>query len=87
MDLASAIPASPLQPHRVGPYGGATERARITIALHELAHILQDKVEGRPVPISVIHVPGFQPDGASTATSMQNTQLVLKTCRPMIERP
>lgn len=69
--------------HRVGPYVGGTQRAQLVIALHELAHLLQD-----PAAVSVTHVPGFVRDGGdpTAVLSEQNTQLILSKCRTMIER-
>lgn len=80
---------NPPRQHKVGPYGGATERARVTVALHELAHILQDRNGDTVLPVSVSHVPGFQTDGGDRtgAKSEKNTQLIVNTCKVMIERP
>ncbi len=68
---------------RVGPYPGGTPRAQLTVALHELAHLMQDIGP----PTSAVRVPGFSRDGQSNKLSEANTALILKMCRTAIERP
>ncbi len=74
---------NPPKQHKEGPYAGTSMRARLTIALHELAHLLQD-----PGPVSVTTVPGFVRDGGDPTgqLSQKNSQLILTKCKVMIER-
>ena len=72
----------------VGPYFGNTPNARLTIALHEVAHLLQDTdADGKRLPVSENKVPGFKPDGGDGPTSLANTSFLLGKCKTMIERP
>jgi hypothetical protein len=73
---------NPVKPHPVGPYNGGTTHAQLTIALHELAHLLQN---GSP---STSRVPGFLKDGGDKtgALSQKNTALLLTHCQEMIQR-
>jgi len=84
---ARAVPTA----DQVGPYPGGSVRARLVIALHELAHILQDRSNppAPPIPVSINTVPGFQLDGGDPTgqLSSQNTAKILQMCRTMIERP
>jgi uncharacterized protein YjdB len=63
-----------------GGYTGGSQRAQLTIVLHELAHLLQS---GSP---SVTTVPGFSTDGGNATVSRANTDLLLTHCRALIER-
>jgi hypothetical protein len=77
---------------KVGPFLGATPEARLVIALHELAHLLQDRnpdPNAPPIVTSVVRVPDFTLDGHDETgrLSEANTSLVLQKCRAMVERP
>jgi outer membrane protein assembly factor BamB len=61
-------------------YKGGQQRLQLTIALHEIAHVLQD--------LNPATVPGFTNDGGDPTgqKSVNNTRLLLKKCKVMIER-
>ncbi len=68
---------------KIGPYNSNTVHARLVIALHEFAHLLQDD----ELLISEARVLGFLRDGGDPKLSEQNTQLIVDKCRLAIERP
>jgi hypothetical protein len=71
-----------------GPYRGGTNRAKVRIILHELAHIQFDQVQVEDKDHGVTKgAAGFLPDGLSGQDDVQkgNSKLIDKYCGTLIE--